>query len=259
MCLQTIGPGLGGQGRVSQQSIPSSTQLRMIVQQIQMAVQAGHLNPQILNQPLAPQTLLLLNQLLNQIKQLQHLQLNSQHPSSSLIKPNTTTALQVSVQITKTKQQIANLQNQIVAQQALYVKQQQILQQHLQQQQQQQQQQQTAVAVAAADFFKPSAIDLNLIQGGLQDVSLKEAVPTTPTSQSRLSQWKQLPALDKEIDVPVSATGAGGGDFSRAPGTVTKSVPPSSHSSAANLNAIFGQTDSTWSLSRSQVSSGNDM
>lgn len=42
--------------------------LRMLVEQIQMAVQAGHLNPQILNQPLAPQTLVLLSQLLTGIK-----------------------------------------------------------------------------------------------------------------------------------------------------------------------------------------------
>jgi trinucleotide repeat-containing gene 6 protein len=47
---------------------PSTQQLRMLVHQIQMAVQAGYLNHQILNQPLAPQTLVLLNQLLNNIK-----------------------------------------------------------------------------------------------------------------------------------------------------------------------------------------------
>lgn len=40
----------------------------MLVQQIQMAVHAGFLNHQILNQPLAPQTLLLLNQLLTNIR-----------------------------------------------------------------------------------------------------------------------------------------------------------------------------------------------
>lgn len=49
-------------------SQPSTQQLRMLVQQIQMAVQAGYLNHQILNQPLAPQTLILLNQLLTCIK-----------------------------------------------------------------------------------------------------------------------------------------------------------------------------------------------
>lgn len=47
---------------------PSTQQLRMLVQQIQMAVQAGYLNHQILNQPLAPTTLVLLNQLLSNIK-----------------------------------------------------------------------------------------------------------------------------------------------------------------------------------------------
>lgn len=47
---------------------PSTQQLRMLVQQIQMAVQAGYLNHQILNQPLAPTTLVLLNQLLANIK-----------------------------------------------------------------------------------------------------------------------------------------------------------------------------------------------
>lgn len=54
-------------------SQPSAQQLRILVQQIQMAVQAGHLNPQILNQPLAPSTLISLNQLLQQIKTLQTL------------------------------------------------------------------------------------------------------------------------------------------------------------------------------------------
>lgn len=46
---------------------PSTAQLRTLVQQIQMAVSAGYLNHQILNQPLAPQTLVLLNQLLQQV------------------------------------------------------------------------------------------------------------------------------------------------------------------------------------------------
>merc|ERR1740129_1137967 len=71
------GPNLaGGPPRPQPNGPPSTSQLRVLVQQIQMAVQAGHLNPQILNQPLAPQTLLLLNQLLQQIKALQTLQQN---------------------------------------------------------------------------------------------------------------------------------------------------------------------------------------
>merc|ERR1719158_1295891 len=82
---------------------PSAQQLRMLVQQIQMAVQAGHLNPQILNQPLAPQTLVLLNQLLQQIKNLtNHQNILNQQKSMG----NSNTLLNVSVDITKTKQEI---------------------------------------------------------------------------------------------------------------------------------------------------------
>uniref|UniRef100_A0A182M974 UBA domain-containing protein n=1 Tax=Anopheles culicifacies TaxID=139723 RepID=A0A182M974_9DIPT len=47
---------------------PTNQQLRVLVQQIQLAVQNGFLNHQILNQPLAPQTFILLNQLLTHIK-----------------------------------------------------------------------------------------------------------------------------------------------------------------------------------------------
>ena len=104
---------------------PSTAQLRVLVQQIQMAVQAGHLNPQILNQPLAPQTLYLLNQLLQQIKQLQNYQ--QQHAMAQAQAGQRPGANQqqailgLTVQITKHKQQIQNLQNQITAQQAKYL------------------------------------------------------------------------------------------------------------------------------------------
>jgi len=100
-------------------NVPSKHQqyLTTMAQQIQLAVQAGHLNPQILNQPLAPVTLQLLFQLLNQIKSLQQLQMKFNQPGNH--------QATVSVQMTKTKQNIMNLQNQIVAQQAMHLKQQQ--------------------------------------------------------------------------------------------------------------------------------------
>merc|ERR1719495_1193769 len=102
-----------------QNSQPSAQQLKLLVQQIQMAVSAGHLNPQILNQPLAPQTLVLLNQLLQQIKTLQGyqhtMQTQKQHGTSSSMS-------MLTVDITKTRQEIQNLQNQISAQQANYLK-----------------------------------------------------------------------------------------------------------------------------------------
>lgn len=58
----------GGAGNNQGSGQGSTQHLRMLVQQIQMAVQAGYLNHQILNQPLAPTTLHLLNQLLSNIK-----------------------------------------------------------------------------------------------------------------------------------------------------------------------------------------------
>uniref|UniRef100_A0A6G1S5M6 Protein Gawky n=1 Tax=Aceria tosichella TaxID=561515 RepID=A0A6G1S5M6_9ACAR len=90
-------------------------QLTTMVQQIQLAVQAGHLNPQILNQPLAPVTLQLLYQLLQQIRSLHQLQMKFNQPGSH--------QAAYSVQMTKTKQNILNLQNQIAAQQAMHMKQ----------------------------------------------------------------------------------------------------------------------------------------
>jgi len=122
------GPGMHAPPRPQPNGPPSTSQLRVLVQQIQMAVQAGHLNPQILNQPLAPQTLLLLNQLLQQIKQLQNCQ--QQHAMAQAAgqrpgAPSSQALLGLTVQITKHKQQIGNLQNQITAQQAQYLKNQQ--------------------------------------------------------------------------------------------------------------------------------------
>ena len=114
-------PGAGGSGGGSN-SQPSAQQLKLLVQQIQMAVTAGHLNPQILNQPLAPQTLVLLNQLLQQIKTLQGYQHTMQTQKSM---GGTSSGMSMlTVDITKTKQEIQNLQNQISAQQANYLKQQ---------------------------------------------------------------------------------------------------------------------------------------
>lgn len=119
------GGGGGGGASLQSQSQPSTQQLRMLVQQIQMAVQAGYLNHQILNQPLAPQTLVLLNQLLQHIKSLQQLLSQQQLAQNQCMNGKQSNALmQCSVMITKTKQTIGNLQNQIAAQQAVYVKQQ---------------------------------------------------------------------------------------------------------------------------------------
>lgn len=174
-------------------SQPSTQQLRILVQQIQMAVQAGHLNPQILNQPLAPQTLILLNQLLQQIKQLQGLQNQHMNPRGN---PNG--VMSVTVNITKTKQHITNLQNQISAQQALYLK---------------SQMNPTGppnmppVAPAVAPGAAAPETHTNTVQDMFNGLSLMGQDAASTSNGSRLAQWK-FPK-----------------DFPKAPGTSQASKP----------------------------------
>ncbi|KAG6450365.1 protein Gawky [Manduca sexta] len=190
---------------------PSAAQLRMLVQQIQMAVSAGYLNHQILNQPLAPQTLVLLNQLLQQIKVLQQL---LQQNSLAMTKGHSSLAIQYSVQITKAKQQITALQNQITTQQALYMKQQ-----------------------AGGDLFKQGHDPLVQLQNNFSDMAItKDSQATYGASgnqQSRLTQWK-LPSLDKDGEAS---------EFSRAPGTAKSTTSP-------QLNQLGLQPDTTWGVGR---------
>ncbi|XP_034242779.1 protein Gawky isoform X1 [Thrips palmi] len=216
------------QSQRNSQNQPSAQQLQMLVKQIQMAVSAGYLNQQILNQPLSPQTLLLLNQLLQQIKVLQTL--TQQHAVVSTQK-NSPAMLNISVQLTKTKQQIANLQNQIQAQQALYVK-------HMPPQ-------------GPPDYFKPDPMGA---MPSFNDLTIKEPPVMNDQSfqspQSRLNQWKLPPSLDKDSD-------GLGNEFSRAPGTTSKAPGLSQSHSSPNINPILSQGDGPWaSVSRSNSDTG---
>ncbi|KAG5874249.1 hypothetical protein JTB14_027715 [Gonioctena quinquepunctata] len=201
------------------QSQPSTQQLRMLVQQIQMAVQAGYLNHQILNQPLGTsKTLVLLNQLLQQIKTLQ--QLNTQQTIATTHsingKPNNT-FMQCSVLITKTKQQIANLQNQIAAQQATYVK-----------------QQQHQSSMGPYDSFKANTMhdSINALQSNFADLGINKD-PQLNQQQSRLTQW-----INKDKDDT--------NEFSRAPGSSSKPMTTSPNMNPLGLNP----TDGPWSSGR---------
>lgn len=100
---------------ISQTPQPSIDQLKIIVQQVQLAVQAGYLNGQILNQPLAPQTLLLMNQLLLQIRDIKK--------SEQYLARGGPNSYQLSVNMEKTKQFIHNIQIEIAFHQDLYMKQ----------------------------------------------------------------------------------------------------------------------------------------
>ncbi|XP_022686906.1 protein Gawky-like isoform X2 [Varroa jacobsoni] len=95
---------------------PSQEALRTLVARIQTAIQAGYLNPQILNQPLAPPTLQLLYQLLSHIRIIDILEMKPEHLIHNPMKHN--------VQIMHIKQTICSLQNQILAAQAMFLKQQ---------------------------------------------------------------------------------------------------------------------------------------
>ncbi|XP_053697136.1 protein Gawky-like [Sabethes cyaneus] len=248
-----LGGGGSGQNPSAQ---PSTQQLRMLVQQIQMAVQAGYLNHQILNQPLAPQTLFLLNQLLNNIKQLQVTQNNLRGGAGG----NNQMSL-----IPKIKQQIAGLQNQIATQQAIYVKQQQQQQQH-----QQQHGGGTSNMGHLGSNFHREPNDLTTLQNSLSEIGLGKE-PTGPyhhggaggngagsvngngagsggsnSQQSRLNQWK-LPAMEKD-------TGHDLTDFSRAPGTTAKSTLSTTGSTMAGLGGLQG--DNTWSTGRGSITDG---
>uniref|UniRef100_A0A2M4CQ21 UBA domain-containing protein n=1 Tax=Anopheles darlingi TaxID=43151 RepID=A0A2M4CQ21_ANODA len=248
-----VAGGLNQPNAQSQQI--SNHQLRVLVQQIQLAVQNGYLDHQILNQPLAPQTLMLLNQLLNHIKQLHLMQNNLARTGGGGVN-----AVQMSLAINKLKSQITSLQSQIATQQSIYLK------QHQQQQPHQQQQQQpghpgavnnvNVAALAAAtgghpgnDLFR-SANDMSGLPSAFGDLALKDSGPPFPSStgstsqQSRLNQWKlpaaTTPTTPGGLDKDVSDLN----DFVRAPGATSKSSGPSGSS---------GIDDSPWSNGRSNL------
>lgn len=197
----TMMPG-GGPPRPPQQSgTPSTSQLRILVQQIQMAVQAGHLNAQILNQPLAPQTLLLLNQLLQQIKLLQQCKNQQQQCMTSRNnQSNQAALLALSVQITKHNQNITNLQNQITVQQAQYLK----------------SQQPAGAAPATTGLPPPTDPELNL---NLGNMSLGGNDQQHQQHLQQQQQQQQGSKLNKWIKNDNSET-----DFSRAPGSSKSST-----------------------------------
>lgn len=145
----------------------------------------------------------------------------------------------VNVAIAKYKQQIQNLQNQINAQQAVYVK-----QQNLQQNSQQQQQHASGHINTAGNDYLRNHDSLATLQGNFSELNLNKVKERyicksfsgnknvlslqssgyqgAPNQQSRLNQWK-LPVLEKDT-IAMDGT-----DFSRAPGTTKQSLPNSNN------------------------------
>ncbi|EDV33650.2 uncharacterized protein Dana_GF19039, isoform D [Drosophila ananassae] len=211
---------------------PSGQQIRMLGQQIQLAIHSGFISSQILTQPLTQATLNLLNQLLSNIKHLQAAQ-------QSLARGGNANPMAVNVAIAKYKQQIQNLQNQINAQQSVYVKQQNVPPTS-QQQQAQAQQHQTHLNNSANDYLRGHD-PINNLQNNFPELNLNKqgGFQGTSNQQSRLNQWK-LPVLDKDINAESS-------EFSRAPGATKQNIT----SNAGNIGSLGLQNDGTWSTGRS--------
>jgi trinucleotide repeat-containing gene 6 protein len=237
-------PQSTGTGVPSQSGQPSAHHLRNLVQQIQKAVQAGYLNHQILNQPLAPQTLQLLNSLLNAIQQLQATQQNIQRNGG--VNNN---ILKMAIQ--NQKQQISALQSQISQQQALYIK---------------SQGGGGGGGISSAEFLRQNSANnmggmggignhnndpIASLENNLSNLGLKQD-PTPYTSnttsqQSRLNQWKLPSAIDNKSTDP---------DFSRAPGTTSskQSLPPTTPTSISSIG--MHNEPNTWSSGRNDGSGG---
>ncbi|KAH8309909.1 hypothetical protein KR059_003557 [Drosophila kikkawai] len=218
---------------------PSGQQIRMLGQQIQLAIHSGFISSQILTQPLTQATLNLLNQLLSNIKHLQAAQ-------QSLARGGNANPMAVNVAISKYKQQIQNLQNQINAQQAVYVKQQQLQQQNMQpnsQQQQQQQQHPSAHLNTSNNDYLRNHDAINNLQSNFTELNINKpsgGYQGASNQQSRLNQWK-LPVLDKDIIINPDSS-----DFSRAPGATKQNLT----SNSSNVSSLGLQNDGTWSTGR---------
>lgn len=223
--------GAGGQ--------PSAHHLRNLVQQIQKAVTAGYLNHQILNQPLAPQTLQLLNSLLNTIQQLQYTQ-------QSIQRNGGVNSIQLQMTIQKQKQQISQLQSQIAQQQSLYIK---------------SQAAGSGGGLGGNEFMRQNSSNnmgmgvgshndpISSLNDNLAGLGLKQEPSPYPTNsgtsqQSRLNQWKLPSNLDNKAGDPV--------DFSRAPGTTSKqSLPPTTPTSIGSIG--IHNEPGTWSSGRNDA------
>lgn len=177
-------------------------QQQHIVQQLRMAVQAGLISPQLLNQQLTPNMLVMLQhllqaqqvlqQLVNQQQQLQKQRMNPLQQRQKLD--------QLGNYIQQVQQQIQTTQQNIkVAQQSLLTKQQPPQpQQQVQQQPQQQQLQSQVSGMTNPDVPKDPSKDL---QNDMASMALKDG----NLGGSRLKHWK-LPSPEKDSSVPISSS-----------------------------------------------------
>ncbi|XP_060584662.1 trinucleotide repeat-containing gene 6C protein-like isoform X2 [Ruditapes philippinarum] len=253
---QAQGPMGRGQLPAGQQNPAVHQQMaqQQILQQLRMAVQAGLISPQLLNQQLPAPVLVMLQQLLQQQQNLQQLITTQQMLQQPKVNMNPHVQRQqmesVASRINQIKQQILMLQKNISQAQLLNKTQSQQQPPHQQQQHQQ----------------PPMEGSESALQNELNNLSISSTQP-----QSRLNQWKR-PTPDKESpeitpatsnetptssSTPITSSNSEGGEsLNKTVGS--KSVQQSN--SQPNLRRFdeLGLTqlggDTTWSTSASSAS-----
>lgn len=280
----------GGQMQQQQQppqQQPMAQQLRPLIGQIQAAVQSGHLNPAVLQQPLAPPTLHLLNQLLAQVKLLDDLTRRQQHALRPG-QPNPNQLQQLHMEIMRVKSSMSHIQNEISVQQSTLMKQQQQQQtmsssgrnvlpsarndpltghQDLHHQQQQHQQQQQQSGLGSLNFA-----DMSIRDQPRLPVSTTSAASSCQKSKL-LSQWV-LPStgggsdaagetntLDKDLDFVRVTSGSVCSDLSSSltnsllpVSTSDWSITSASSSTATTITGGAGGAGDSWATSGSGAS-----
>ncbi|XP_052864148.1 protein Gawky-like [Anopheles cruzii] len=271
---------------------PSNEQLRQLLQHIRLAVQNDYLNHQILNQPVAPQTPILLNQFLNHIKQIELTQSNLAHSNAT----GGVSAAQRTLTINKLKSKAALLQQQIAAQQSVCLS------------RQQQPGHQGAMpppsllssgpgGAPGMDFLRHQQ-DLMALQSNFAELALGKDALMTSSNTVGGGAFPQVPvSLAPHASVataphgggsPAAAEAAAGGngsnsssstsqqsrlnqwklpsldkepgtagkddltDFSRAPGPTAKSTSAAS----TNLSSLGLVQDGTWTAGRTNLADG---
>ena len=240
-------PGSNTQTMVQQQAAQ-----QQILQQLRLAVQSGLISPQLLNQQLPHNILVMLQQLLQLQNALQNLMQRQQFLQQNKVSLNIPRPQldQVSVMIGQYKNQILGLQKQLqAAQQTMLMKQQPPSAPTPTPQQMQQMTQQPPMGMPPpiptsmqGDGGEPALSlpsDINAVGGGGSNAA----------SMSRLNQWKQ-PTPERD----------GQADLNKAPGS--KPVQGLQHSHSTPTIGAFGDLtslniggDTTWSSTATSGSS----
>ncbi|XP_070187739.1 protein Gawky-like isoform X2 [Littorina saxatilis] len=238
-------PGSSTQNMVQQQAAQ-----QQILQQLRLAVQSGLISPQLLNQQLPHNILVMLQQLLQLQNAVQNLMQRQQFLQQNKVSLNIPRPQldQVSVMITQYKAQILALQKQLqAAQQSMLMKQQPPSAPTPTPQQMQQMTQQPPMGM-------PPPMPGSSMQGeggeAMMSLGADMAAMAGGANMSRLNQWKQ-PTPERD----------GQGDLNKAPGSKLSQMNMQ-HSHSAPVMGPFGDLtglnisgDTTWSSSATSAAS----